>query len=831
MEIILQKLFLVCLSLVIGGWTSLCAQTWPQHETEKTVFQSAAPWRADYDIRADVVMVYGVDQGFEERVAGWRDRGYKVHLMTGISWGTYGDYFSGAFDGRPHYEDSQVDRDGHIVWHGGGKEIPYVIPSPTYLDYIKSLVKRAIDAGVEAIHLEEPEIWARSGYSDGFKSEWERYYGTPWVAQHTSPDATYQSSKLKAHLYLNALKEVFAFAKDYSRKQGKEVKCYVPTHSLLSYSAIDMVSPEADLAQLPDMDGYIAQVWTGTARVPVWYNGVMGERVFENAFLEYGSMASMTAPTGRKVFFLTDPVEDAARTWDDYKRNYQATFVAQLLYPKVADYQVLPWPDRIFLGTYSLEGISEPQPISPEYATQVQIMLNSLNDMPVSTNRVNGTPGIGVLMSNTLMYQRFPTHAGYEDPQLSNYYGIAMPLLKRGIQVNNILMENLNLSESLADIDVLVASYASMKPREAAYHDYLANWVKAGGILIYTSSDTDPFQSVKEWWNTGSFSYDRPSDHLFEKLGLPTPVNVNAAGEYQVGEGYVYVIRRDPKTFVMQSGADAEMMDAVSRACASLGKELVLKNHFQLQRGPYDIAAVMTESVSDSPLELTGSFIDLFDPNLPVIGQKIVRPGEQAFLFNLARSPRSAERQVLVSSARVYEQQNQDGHFRISTIGPTKAKGVMRIALDREPSTITVTSRTLGAFTPFDSEWDGSSKTLWLSYTNLEGGNRINMDFTDEKEEKIVIRPGKLLSPNGDGIHDVWVIDGIDQFPENKVTIYSKNGIKVFEAEGYDNQSVVFAGRNKGGTLSEGTYFFQIDYKAKDAWVNETGYFTVRYER
>ncbi len=824
-----QKLFISSWVTTICCWTSLFAQTWPQHETEKTVFQSAAPWRAEYDIRADVAMVYGVNSGFEERVAGWRDRGYRVHLMTGISWGTYGDYFSGTFDGKTHYEDSQVDRDSNIVWHGGGREIPYTVPSPTYLAYIKSLVKRAIDAGVEAIHLEEPEFWARSGYSEGFKSEWKKYYGTPWVAQHTSPDATYQSSKLKSHLYLNALKEVFAFAKAYSRERGKEVKCYVPTHSLLSYSAIEMISPEADLAQLPDMDGYIAQIWTGTARVPVWYNGVMSERVFENAFLEYGSMASMTAPTGRKVFFLTDPVEDAVRTWDDYKRNYQATFVAKLLYPQVADYQVLPWPDRIFLGTYSLEGNPEPQPISPEYATQVQVMINSLNDVPLSTNRVNGTKGIGVLLSNSLMYQRFPTHAGYEDPQLSNYYGMALPLLKRGIPVNNILMENLNLPESLANIDVLVASYANMKPREAAYHDYLAEWIRAGGVLIYTSSDTDPFQSVKEWWNTGDFSYDRPSDHLFEKLGLPDPVDADVG--YRVGKGYIYILRQDPKTYVMQPGADTEIVDAVSRACTALGKELVFKNHLQLQRGPYDIAAVMTESVSDSPLELAGSFIDLFDPNLPVIGRKTVRPGEQAFLFNLDRLPRSAERQVLVSSGRVYEQRNLDDRFRISTIGPTKAKGVMRVALDREPSTITVTSRALGAFVPFDSEWDSASKTLLLSYMNLEGGNQITIDFTDEKGEgKTAIRAGKLLSPNGDGIHDVWVIDGIDQFPKNRVTVYTKNGIKVFDAEGYDNQSVVFAGRSKGGTLPAGTYFFQIAYKDTDTWANEKGYFTVRYE-
>lgn len=709
----------------------LKAQTLSEDNIEKTLFQSAAPWRADYDIRSDVAIVYGAGSGFEERVAGWLNKGYKVHFMTGISWGRYQDYFSGVFDGKTHYEDSQVDRHGNILWHGGGTEIPYVVPSPSYITYIKTLVKRAIDAGVSAIHLEEPELWARAGYSEGFKKEWERYYGTPWVAQHTSPDATYQSSKLKSHLYLNALKEVLAYAKEYSRDLGNEVPCYVATHSLLSYSAIEMISPEADLAQLPDMDGYIGQVWTGTARYPVWYNDKLDERVFENAFLEYGSVAAMTAPLGKKVFFLSDPVEDWPRTWDDYKRNYQATFVAKLLYPRVADYQVLPWPERIFLGKYKLEGNPDPQPISTAYATQVQVMINSLNAVPVSDNRVSGSKGIAVLMSNTLMYQRYPVHDGYEDPQLSNYYGMTLPLLKRGIPVNNVLMENLNLPAALDDIRVLVMSYSSMKPRDAAYHDYLASWVKAGGALIYVASDTDPFQEVSEWWNTGDFSYSKPSTHLFEKLGLPEDITPDK--EYAVGKGRVFVLRQDPKELVMKEDGDLRLAQVVRQAYEVSGESLEFKNHFQLARGPFDIVAVMDESISATPLELNGPFIDLFDASLPVIQKKMVKPGEQAFLYNLSRTKRTSEPKVLVSSARVNESRMVGGEFRITTIGPTKARGVMRIAVERKPSHIRVISKESGndVVLPFESEWHESSQTYFLSYENSPNGNAIILDFAE----------------------------------------------------------------------------------------------------
>ena len=53
-------------------------------------------------------------------------------------------------------------------------------------------------------------------------------------------------------------------------------------------------------------------------------------------------------PLNRKMYFLTDPIEDRAKDWLDYKINYQATFAAQLMYPMVDTYEVMPWPDRIY---------------------------------------------------------------------------------------------------------------------------------------------------------------------------------------------------------------------------------------------------------------------------------------------------------------------------------------------------------------------------------------------------------------------------------------------------------------------------------------------------
>ena len=43
-------------------------------------------------------------------------------------------------------------------------------------------------------------------------------------------------------------------------------------------------------------------------------------------------------------------------------------------------------------------------------------MINTLNDMPASADTVSGSHGIGVLMSNSLMFQRFPNQTAMTIP-------------------------------------------------------------------------------------------------------------------------------------------------------------------------------------------------------------------------------------------------------------------------------------------------------------------------------------------------------------------------------------------------------------------------------
>jgi len=87
------------------------------------------------------------------------------------------------------------------------------------------------------------------------------------------------------------------------------------------------------------------------------------------------------------------------------------------------------------------------------------------------------------------------------------------------------------------------------------------------------------------------------------------------------------------------------------------------------------------------------------------------------------------------------------------------------------------------------------------------------------------------VSPNGDGINDFLVIDGIKLYPDNKLMIMDRSGQLIFETKGYDNSSKVFDGHsNKTGQMQlPGTYFYQLDYTVKGVVKHKTGFIVLKY--
>ncbi|GGX10088.1 DUF7507 domain-containing protein [Aquimarina muelleri] len=109
--------------------------------------------------------------------------------------------------------------------------------------------------------------------------------------------------------------------------------------------------------------------------------------------------------------------------------------------------------------------------------------------------------------------------------------------------------------------------------------------------------------------------------------------------------------------------------------------------------------------------------------------------------------------------------------------------------------------------------------------------NNINVDLDDDGDyedvtvlildlkDDVVVYTG--MSPNGDGINDVFRIVGLQSFPKNTLQIYNRWGVKVFEQDGYEQSGSKFfegisngrATMNREKQLPVGTYYYMLEYE------------------
>ncbi|OQP52706.1 PKD domain-containing protein [Niastella populi] len=85
--------------------------------------------------------------------------------------------------------------------------------------------------------------------------------------------------------------------------------------------------------------------------------------------------------------------------------------------------------------------------------------------------------------------------------------------------------------------------------------------------------------------------------------------------------------------------------------------------------------------------------------------------------------------------------------------------------------------------------------------------------------DKVLLVPN-AFSPNGDGVHDRWVIPGLRAFPDCQLTIYNRYGQTVFSSRGYNEP---WDGNRNGKPVATGTYYYIIkkgrDKELYTGWV------------
>jgi len=72
----------------------------------------------------------------------------------------------------------------------------------------------------------------------------------------------------------------------------------------------------------------------------------------------------------------------------------------------------------------------------------------------------------------------------------------------------------------------------------------------------------------------------------------------------------------------------------------------------------------------------------------------------------------------------------------------------------------------------------------------------------------VTVAATNILSPNGDGKNDTWVVTDILSYPNNTVTVYDRAGRVVYTKHGYSND---WGGTLRGAPLAEDTYYYIVD--------------------
>ncbi|MDP3929972.1 MAG: gliding motility-associated C-terminal domain-containing protein [Bacteroidota bacterium] len=106
-----------------------------------------------------------------------------------------------------------------------------------------------------------------------------------------------------------------------------------------------------------------------------------------------------------------------------------------------------------------------------------------------------------------------------------------------------------------------------------------------------------------------------------------------------------------------------------------------------------------------------------------------------------------------------------------------------------------------------------------MTETYASNGNFFTQGFHQPSILEVIIKPTDLFipegfSPNLDGINDVFVVRGIENYPANSIKIYNRWGQQVFEASPYTNtwEGKFQSGLTVGGDkLPVGTYFYLLD--------------------
>ena len=682
----------------------------------KTIFQTNTAYDERLAIAVDGVVVHRHGGEFTKAMQSWRDSGFTVGRMFFADSDAANAYWTGKWDGVERPQDVERDQEGKVVLCSGVR--PYMLPTEGWIRYLEEMTDTSLAAGAAAILPEEPLAHVFTGYEKSFAELWLTRYGQAWQPQHASARARFLTAQLKNELYIKLEERLLKRTLQFEKASGKNIAFVLPIHSLYSNIAAQLVAPLGTSTNLSGIDGYIGQIWTGPVNWAMGCYDSPRKDFFTSAYVLYDYFTQLAVESDKKLWLLVDPVEDNPdHEWSEFAQWYKHCIAAMLLMDEVDSYEIMPWPDRIFLPGYGTGGGT---PAPEDYRVTILAVTQALQEIPTGgkwlahnpsglagVDSVNG--GIGIAIADTLMWQRL------EHPRLQGVYSLLLPLVERGIPVSSFLLEQLDDRAYMSRFSVIVLSYENFKPLAASMNIALAEWVKAGGALVILGGDGDELdQSSGFWWR--DLGFESPLKHLLAQL--------KSEGEacWRFGDGWVIRSDISPRAFADPCETERTYLPLLDSALKKANRgPLKTPCAFLMQRGPFVIA-----HAADGKIEIPGKLIDIFDPDLAFCENVRIAPGQSGLYRDVADIIKRAEPALLHTTHRLISQEYKSGILRFTIRGPAKTPAVARVLLPKPESAKITATDADGETVKIDARRDG--ETIRLKFPNNPRGVTVEIE-------------------------------------------------------------------------------------------------------
>jgi hypothetical protein len=593
-----------------------------------------------------------------EMIGSWKQHGYTVGRMFFADSDAKNEYWTGKWDGTPHPQEVERDAKGEVRKCGGIR--PYMLPTEGWIRHLEEMAVESVNAGADAVLPEEPLAHVDTGYEEVFRHLWVERYGKPWQAESSSPEARFLTAQLKNELYAKLEQRLCQAVARRSREIGRKVDFVIPIHSVYSNVAAKLTAPLGTSWGIEGPDGYIGQIWTGPVNWAMHNYDSPDRTFFDSAYCLYDFFAAITNGSNRKLWMLVDPVEDDPNhKWSEFEEWYIHCVTAMLMFPQVDSYEVMPWPERIFVKGHSTGGGT---PAPERFRTIVLSATQVLQEVPLGGQwdpygpasdraKPHSPHRVGVAVSDTLMWEK------ESPPPLQVAYGMMMPLVRAGTPGEACLLERTSDPKYLQRFKVIVLSYEAFKPMEAQ------------------PNIADDLGGAELWWRKAG--HPSPLYHLMAELGLK---DVDAAGDFQAGKGWVLRRPVSPREFSQSKAVDETYLPLLKQAWSKVTppRDPVAPGYLCLKRGSFVIARAGRESV-----KLKGTFINLMDPQFPIGKDVELKPGSSGVFRDvtevMASTGAKARRPcILHTTHRLMDERLERGTLRAVIRGPLETPGTVR---------------------------------------------------------------------------------------------------------------------------------------------------------